>query len=111
MTIATFSALLLSMACLSLPLQATADTAQSSCEVWHSSELEQGSSGDCMWSQRQGYIGITLKNGVRIDLSPKGTLEYTDANDQKVTRSIDQNGQNTFQWPDRTIIVRFGTGA
>ena len=108
MTIAKFSVLLLSTACLSLPLQATADEAQSTCEVWHSSELEQGSSGSCLWSQRQGYIGITLKNGVRIDLSPNGTMKYTDANNEKVIRSIDKSGDNTFQWQDRKIIVQFG---
>ena len=110
MNIARFSVTLLSAGFLSLPLQATADTAPSICEVWHNSELKLDRSGNCLWSQRQGYIGITLKNGARIELSPQNPMEYTDADGEKVIRSIDQNGQNTFRWPNRKIVVQFARG-
>ncbi|MEH6588146.1 MAG: hypothetical protein V7720_16425 [Halioglobus sp.] len=111
MNIARFFVILVSTALLSVPLQAIADTAESICEVWQNGELEQDRSGDCTWSQRQGYIGITLKNGARINLSPQDTMEYKDADGHKVIRSIDKKGLNTFEWQDRKVVVQFGRSA
>ena len=91
-----------------LALPARADTAASTCEVYHNGEHKKQRSGDCSFSQRQGFIGITLKDGVRFDLKPKEHMEYEDGDGHKVHRTVDDNGQNTFKWHDRKIVLTFG---
>ena len=90
--------------------QAFADSAESTCQVWQDGAHSESASGDCMFSQRQGYIGITLADGSRFDLSPSDYMQYLDAEGLPVDREVDDEGVNTFTWSDRKIVLRFGRG-
>ena len=92
--------------CLSGYVQA--DTAESTCEFWQEDEIQAERSGDCLFSQRQGYIGITLADESRIDLVPTDTMEYRDQQDRPVVRKVEPNGKNTFIWQGSKLVLWFG---
>uniref|UniRef100_B8HKC1 Uncharacterized protein n=1 Tax=Cyanothece sp. (strain PCC 7425 / ATCC 29141) TaxID=395961 RepID=B8HKC1_CYAP4 len=71
----------------SLAKPAQADTITARCDVYPKGEDRATSSGLCTYSQRQGVIGIQLKNGKRYDLVP--------ANQPNHYR--DQNGRAAYQ--------------
>ena len=47
-----------------------ADTVDARCDVVPAGDDKATSSGLCSFSQRQGFVGIQLKNGTRIELRP-----------------------------------------
>lgn len=76
------------IASLSFAVSAKADTVNARCDVYPKGEDRATSSGPCTFSQRQGFVGIQLKNGKRYDLSPDG--------DQSGTYR-DQNGRAAYR--------------
>jgi hypothetical protein len=65
-----------------------ADTVTARCDVYPKGEDRATSSGLCTFSQRQGVVGIQLKNGQRYDLSPVGNNpgNYRDQNGRAAYR-------------------------
>jgi hypothetical protein len=87
---------------------AIADSAESRCNLWQDDEHLPARSGDCVFSQRQGYIGITLSDDSRIDLTPIDYMTYRDDEDRPVQRSVDEDGKNTFIWDSMKLELTFG---
>ncbi|MGQ9872269.1 SH3 domain-containing protein [Leptodesmis sp.] len=67
---------------------AKADTVTARCDVYPKGEDRATSSGLCTFSQRQGVVGIQLKNGKRYDLVPVGNNpgNYRDQNGRPAYR-------------------------
>jgi hypothetical protein len=56
------------------------------------------------FSQRQGYIGLTLQDGQRFDLSPLAEWgDYLDQEEQPLRRSVSEDG-NVFKWEEQRTI-------
>jgi len=88
---------------------ATADSAAATCEVRKDGDTKQGASGPCTFSQRQGYIDITLRNGDTVSLSPTGKANhFRDQKGNKVVRTEAGGGKHEYKWEGRKIIVTFG---
>ncbi len=87
---------------------ALADTASAMCEVRKEGETKAGASGPCDFSQRQGYVSITLKNGDRFELSPADKPDhYKDQKGKKVVLTVNGNA-NEYKWEGgKKIIVTF----
>jgi hypothetical protein len=108
----TFVALatsLLLVGAVTAPTAARADTAEAECEVRKDGETKQGRSGVCTFSQRQGNIGIELRNGDSWSLTPTGEPnKYRDQKGNKVVRTM-QGQDHVYKWPDKNkkITVRF----
>jgi hypothetical protein len=81
-------AITLAIASASVATTAKADTVQARCDVFPKGEDRAKSSGPCSFSQRQGFVGIQLKNGKRYDLSPVGNKPntYRDGNGRPALR-------------------------
>ena len=102
------SAWILLLVSIGFAAAAAADSAEASCEVHVRGETAGGQSGPCSFSQRQGHIGIDLRNGDRWELDPTGRPnEFLDQKRVKVTRSF-QRDDHVYTWPHKQIIVRFG---
>jgi len=67
---------------------AQADTTTARCDVYPRGEDRAVSYGKCSFSQRQGYVTITLADGTTYELTPSPTeaATYTDQNDRPATR-------------------------
>ena len=67
---------------------AQADTTTARCDVYPRGEDTATSSDTCTFSQRQGFVTITLKDGTTYELTPSPTeaATYTDQNDRPATR-------------------------
>ncbi|MDX2229778.1 MAG: hypothetical protein NW220_09085 [Leptolyngbyaceae cyanobacterium bins.349] len=78
----------LAIASLTLAVSAKADTVQARCDVYPKGQDRATSSGPCTFSQRQGAVGIQLKNGKRYDLVPVGNNpgNYRDQNGRAAYR-------------------------
>ena len=76
------------LATLGVGLAAKADTTTARCDVYPRGSDTATSSDTCTFSQRQGYVTITLKNGTVYDLTPSPTqaATYTDQNGRPATR-------------------------
>jgi hypothetical protein len=76
------------LATLGVGLAAKADTTTARCDVYPRGSDTATSSDTCTFSQRQGYVTITLKNGTVYDLTPSPTqaATYTDQNARPATR-------------------------
>lgn len=68
----SFLAVAVTIASLGLAVSARADTVNARCDVYPKGDDRATSSGPCTFSQRQGAVGIQLKNGKRYDLTPVG---------------------------------------
>jgi len=103
-----FSTSLLLLGTVALSPTAAADTAEATCEVRKDGEAKAGQSGACTFSQRQGYVDISLQNGDSWSLTPGDQAnQYRDQKGNKVVRTVD--GQDhIYKWPNRRITVRFG---
>jgi len=103
-----FSTSLLLLGTVALSPTAAADTAEATCEVRKDGEAKAGQSGACTFSQRQGYVDISLQNGDSWSLTPGDQAnQYRDQKGNKVVRTVD--GQDhIYKWPNRKITVRFG---
>ena len=86
---------------------ALADTAAAMCEAHKDGEKRKKASGECSFSQRQGYVSIRLRNGETWELSPADKPNvYRDQEGKKVVRSMD--GYNhVYKWEHKKIIVSF----
>ncbi|MCP9926693.1 hypothetical protein [Cyanobium sp. CH-040] len=91
---------------------ALADTVQARCDVYPKGEDRAKSSGLCSFSQRQGFVGIELKNGKRYDLSPNAQQPdgYTDRNGRAVTRELlEGNRGQVYRFKEKSIFVYWDT--
>ena len=87
---------------------ATADTAEATCEVRKDGEAKAGQSGACTFSQRQGYVDISLRNGDSWSLTPGDQAnQYRDQKGNKVVRTV-EGQDHVYKWPNKKITVRFG---
>jgi hypothetical protein len=87
---------------------ASADTAEATCEVRKDGEAKAGQSGACTFSQRQGYVDISLRNGESWNLKPgEGANQYRDQKGNKVVRTV-EGQDHVYKWPNKKITVRFG---
>jgi hypothetical protein len=101
-------AIALSIAALSLTVSAKADTVNARCDVYPKGEDRATSSGPCTFSQRQGVVGIQLKNGKRYDLVPYGNQpgNYRDQNGRAAYRQsgLGDKGQ-IYRLANESIFV------
>ncbi|HAN73056.1 MAG TPA: hypothetical protein DCQ51_12640 [Planktothrix sp. UBA8407] len=105
-------AALLSLTVLGTAIVAKADTVKARCDVYPKGEDQASSSGLCTFSQRQGAVGIQLKDGKRYDLRPVGDKpgNYVDQNGQAAYRQagLDNKGQ-IYRLADESIYVYWDT--
>jgi hypothetical protein len=92
---------------------AQADTVKARCDVYPKGEDKATSSDTCTFSQRQGNVGIQLKNGTRYDLTPVGDQpgNYVDQNGQAAYRQsgLGEAGQ-IYRLADQSIYVYWAEG-
>jgi len=106
-----FSTSLLLLGTVGLSQISCADTAEATCEVRKDSEAKAGQSGACTFSQRQGYVDISLRNGDSWSLTPGDEAnQYRDQKGNKVVRTV-EGQDHVYKWPNKKITVRFGGGA
>ncbi len=103
--------LMLSTALLGLVMTQTiamADSTEANCNFYKKGELREKASGPCQFSQRQGYVDITLRNGHSFRLSPGNKPNhYKDQNGNKVVRTVKGNGDHKYKWEHKRIVVSF----
>jgi len=88
-----FSTSLLLLGTVGLSQISCADTAEATCEVRKDSEAKAGQSGACTFSQRQGYVDISLRNGDSWSLTPGDEAnQYRDQKGNKVVRTVESFG-------------------
>lgn len=88
---------------------ALADTTEANCQVRKKGDLAKDASGPCTFSQRQGYIDITLKNGGTYNLSPGDRPNhFKDQNGHGVERTAAGGDSHTYKWEHMQIVVTFG---
>jgi hypothetical protein len=93
-----------------LAAPASADTASAHCEVRKHGETEQGRSGPCDFSQRQGYVVIDLRDGEKWELSPaEEPQKFRDQKGNAVVRTA-SGDSHEYKWEHKKIIVTFGGG-
>jgi hypothetical protein len=92
---------------------AQADTVKARCDVYPKGEDKATSSDACTFSQRQGIVGIQLKNGTRYDLTPVGDQpgNYVDQNGRAAYRQsgLDDAGQ-IYRLAKESIYVYWAEG-
>jgi hypothetical protein len=99
---------LLLLGTVALSQTAAADTAEATCEVRKEGEAKAGQSGSCTFSQRQGYVDISLRSGDSWSLAPGDQAnQYRDEKGNKVVRTVEGQDQ-VYKWASRKITVRFG---
>ncbi|GAB4337982.1 MAG: hypothetical protein OHK0047_27980 [Leptolyngbyaceae cyanobacterium] len=105
-------AVTLAISSLSLAVSVKADTVQARCDVYPKGEDRATSSGLCTFSQRQGVVGIQLKNGKRYDLVPVGNQpgNYRDQNGRAAYRQsgLGNKGQ-IYRLATESIYVYWDT--
>jgi hypothetical protein len=89
-------------------LAAQADTTPAHCDLYAPGEDYAYLSSNCTFSQRQGYVTITLKDGTTYELTPSPTqaATYTDQNGRPATRE-DELGTDgvIYRLADVSIFV------
>jgi hypothetical protein len=84
-----------------------ADTAEAMCEVHKHGEVRKNASGPCDFSQRQGYVSISLRNGDRWELAPGERPDhFKDQNGNGVKRTAKGNSHE-YKWEHQAIFVTF----
>ena len=100
--------LLAALAGLTFSTPAVSDQAQANCDVHEHGDRKPGQSGPCAFSQRQGYIDISLKNGMNYSLSPQGAPNtFTDQNGKQVKRIEADGNMHQYKWKHKLIAVSF----
>ncbi len=87
-----------------------ADTADATCEFYKRGDEKHDKWGTCSFSQRQGYIDITLKDGNTYNLSPRSEAnQFNDREGHKVVRTQGSGNQQIYEWEKnkRKIVVTF----
>lgn len=87
---------------------ARADSAEASCELRQPSG-KRAASVPCTFSQRQGYIDVSLQGGGTYSFSPgKNASDYRDQKGERVGRTLLVGDAQEFRWPDgRTLKVTY----
>ena len=84
-----------------------ADTAEAMCEVHKHGEVLKSESGPCGYSQRQGYVSISLRSGKRWELAPGDRANhFKDQNGNGVKRTA-KDSSHAYEWKTQTIFVTF----
>jgi hypothetical protein len=105
----TLSALLLS---LSITAPARADSTEARCDIYPKGQDQASSVQLCDFSQRQGYIGITLADGSHYGFNPKGDQpgNYVDQDGRPVTRETDGGDDGlVFRTAKDSVFVYWDT--
>jgi hypothetical protein len=93
---------------------AHADSAAALCELLPKGRQQPTAVRACVFSQRQGFIGITLSGGQRHDFSPRdgGPGRFTDAQGRPVQRvaGLGKRGQQFRLADGSTLRVLWGSG-
>jgi len=90
-----------------------ADTTEAGCEVFPAGSKNASFSGTCMFSQRQGFVTITLMpSGKRYDFRPDGDRAnaYKDEKGEKLTRTLSDKGQ-VYKTKKETIKIYWDISA
>lgn len=106
----TLFAVTLAIASFGIATSAKADTVTARCDVYPKGEDRATSSGLCTFSQRQGIVGIQLKNGKRYDLVPVDNRpgNYRDRNGSTAYQESNDKGQ-IFRLVNESIFVYWDT--
>ncbi|MBI4783000.1 MAG: hypothetical protein HY785_17010 [Oscillatoriophycideae cyanobacterium NC_groundwater_1537_Pr4_S-0.65um_50_18] len=100
------------VASVTIPFAANADTVDARCDLYPLGEDRASAVVPCTFSQRQGYVTITLQDGTTYDLSPTGSQpgNYRDQNGQAAYRQsgLDDRGQ-IYRLADQSIYVYWDT--
>jgi hypothetical protein len=92
--------------------RANADSADATCQVRRKGDVDKAASGPCTFSQRQGYVDITLKNGGSYNLSPgERPNHFKDQKGHGVERTAAGGDSHTYKWDHMQIVVTFGGAA
>ena len=101
-------------ACLAaLAFNVQADWTDARCDIYPRGEDHTDVTVPCTFSQRQGYVTITLENGETYDLEPEGeTLgNFRDQHGQRVYRESGLGDQGLiFRFPDESVYVYWNPG-
>ncbi len=93
-----------------LAVPVLADSTQANCEFYSHGDLKKDRSGPCSFSQSQGYVDITLKNGKAFNLTPgQKANHFKDQEDHKVVRTA-EGQSHRYKWDEKAILVSFGGG-
>jgi hypothetical protein len=108
----TLFAVTLAIASFGIAMSAKADTVTARCDVYPKGEDRASSSDLCTFSQRQGVVGIQLKNGKLYDLVPAGNKpeNYRDQNGRAAYREsgLGDKGQ-IYRLTNESIFVYWDT--
>ena len=105
----TLSALLLS-SFMTNPVRA--DSTEARCDIYPIGQDQASSVQACQFSQRQGFVGITLADGTRYDFSPKGDQpsNYVDQDGRPVVRENgDGDAGPVFRTATESLFVYWDT--
>ena len=98
----------LALAVVLVALPAHSDTAAARCDVYPLGESKASKSLPCQFSQRQGYVSITRRDGIAYHLSPKDDAvgNYLDQDGQPVYRRSGLGAEGLiFQMPELSVYV------
>lgn len=91
---------------------ALADSTDATCEFYSHGDKKKDRSGPCTFSQRQGFVDITLSNGKTFNLSPKDKPDhFKDQEDHKVVRKKASGNEQVYKWDQKKIVVTFHQAA
>jgi len=91
-----------------------ADSASATCEFYKHGDKKHDRWGACSFSQRQGYIDITLKDGSTYNLSPRDDAnQYKDQEGNKVDRTQPSGNRQVYEWHNdqQKLVVVFNASA
>jgi hypothetical protein len=91
-----------------------ADSADANCEFYKHGDKKHDRWGGCSFSQRQGYVDITLINGDTYNLSPQSEANhFKDQNGNKVVRTQAEGSRQVYEWKkdEQKVVVTFNTSA
>jgi hypothetical protein len=93
---------------------AQADSMDASCEFYKHGDKKHDRWGACSFSQRQGYVDITLTNGSSYNLSPRDDAnQFKDQEGNKVDRTQASGNRQVYEWHNdrQKLVVNFHEGA
>ena len=88
-----------------------ADSTKAHCDFYSHGDKKSDRSGPCNFSQRQGYVDITLANGRSFDLKPgEKANHFHDQEGHEVKRESSGGDNQVYHWEHKKIVVSFGGG-
>lgn len=106
----SLTALLSVMGVYLLTQSAWADSTGATCEFYKHGDKKHDRWGPCSFSQRQGYIDITLANGSTYNLSPRDDAnQFKDQEGNKVDRTQARGDRHVYEWHNdqQKLVVIF----